>query len=373
VLVLAVATGVFCGAVTTSVADARDRAAERAIPADRMVRGGYVTAGTTARFAAVPGVTRVAPMAVEAGTTVRAGGASTGRVQVVVVDGAALADVGRRSRTGVHLPAVVAQARRAGPVRAVLSPDVAADLRLATGGAGEALVRGRPYDFTAGAVVADFPGGAGRFVVLPWQALAPDDAEWVLPNTFLIAGRADPAALRAVALAGEREAGRGAAAVPPTVLTREAYRQGLDRTGANDVLSVAYGVGALGGTALALLTVAFLVLGGAPGRARSLSRLRTMGLSPRQGRALLAYEVAPLLLLAVLVGGVVGVLLPMALGPALGLSLFTAGVPARVRVDPWLVAAVLGLVAVAVLVALAVENLANRRLRLGAVLRVGEG
>jgi len=115
------------------------------------------------------------------------------------------------------------------------------------------------------------------------------------------------------------------------------------------------------------------VLADAPGRGRALSRLRTMGLSTGQGRRLLIYELAPLIGVALVAGGLVGVLLPRLLGPALGLDAFTAGLPAGTRVERWLPLAALALVVAALAVAVTVESLVNRRMRLGEVLRCGEG
>jgi putative ABC transport system permease protein len=103
-----------------------------------------------------------------------------------------------------------------------------------------------------------------------------------------------------------------------------------------------------------------------------LSRLRPLGRSAGQGRGLLVYELVPLAGIAVIAGGLVGTLLPAALGPALGLSTFTSGAAVRTYLDPLVGAAVLALVVVGLAAAVLTENLINRRLRLGEVLRVGE-
>jgi putative ABC transport system permease protein len=97
-----------------------------------------------------------------------------------------------------------------------------------------------------------------------------------------------------------------------------------------------------------------------------------MGLSGRQGRRLLVVELLPSVAVAVLAGGVVGVLLPSVLRPALGLDAFTGGATASVVLDPLLVGGSLALVVVALATAVLVETVANRRLRLGAALRLGE-
>jgi putative ABC transport system permease protein len=73
-----------------------------------------------------------------------------------------------------------------------------------------------------------------------------------------------------------------------------------------------------------------------------------------------------------LTGAAVGALLPLLLTPVLGLSAFTDGIPVRVRFEPTLVAGVFVLGVLALGVALAVEAIVNRRLRLGEVLRLGE-
>jgi putative ABC transport system permease protein len=138
------------------------------------------------------------------------------------------------------------------------------------------------------------------------------------------------------------------------------------------VLSFTFAAGAAGSVVLAVLTVGFAVLAGAPARGVVLSRLRTLGLSAAQGRRLLIYELVPLLGVAVLAGGLVGVALPRLIGPALGLAGFTAGVAARSRLDPALLVAVPAAVLLAIGAALLVESAVNRRMRLGEALRLGE-
>jgi putative ABC transport system permease protein len=246
-------------------------------------------------------------------------------------------------------------------------------------------LRGRPYAFRVAAVRESFPGldtTTDRFVVLPAPALPEHAAGPLTADRFLVAGDAEPAALVAVLEAALEAARRtdtsgsdptlAAVATPVSVITRAELRAGLDRTGANDVLTFTYLVGAVGGAALALFAVGFAVLAGARPRGRALSRLRTMGLSRRQGRSLLAFELVPLVGVAALAGGLVGVVLPGLLAPALGLTQFTVGGAALVRLDPLLVGGLLALVAAALGLAIALENMANRRLRLNEVLRLGE-
>lgn len=388
VLVIAIATGVFTSVVTSTIGETRDLVSDQEVAADARVTASYTTAETAQRMAGLPGVTAVSPLAVGVGqpllsrTPTGVGGRDLGQAQIVVVDGPTFARVLARSGVEYTLPPELTRSGRIdGPVPAIVSPDVAADV----GTDAVTEVQGRRYQFTVNRVVARFPGldvNARRFVVLPWQSLPIPDFQPIAPNQFLVAGKDLPTdALRDTAGAGARDylakiLGRPADSVrpasPAVVTTWQAHRQTLEQSGVNRLLSFTFSTGVAGATILALLAVGFAVLAEARGRGRMLSRLRTMGLSGRQGRGLLVYELVPLLGVAVVAGGLVGVALPRLLGPALGLSGFTGGIPARTHLDPYLILGVPLLVLVALTAALGIENVINRRMRLGEVLRLGE-
>jgi putative ABC transport system permease protein len=208
------------------------------------------------------------------------------------------------------------------------------------------------------------------------------DFQPIQPNRILVDGAGfDLDQIRRTADAGQREqleksTGRvvedSELSVPATVTTWDAYRAALEARGVDGALSFTFTAGLAGSAVLSLAAVALAVLTGAPARGRTLSRLRTMGLSPGQGRRLLVFELIPLIAVALLAGGLAGFALPALIGPALHLNGFTAGVPADTSLDPWLAGGVSAIAALAVIGALAVENVANRRLRLGTVLRLGE-
>jgi putative ABC transport system permease protein len=383
VLVMAIATGVFCGTVAATIDDARDRATDADVGADAVMTGHAFAPETVRRLAAVPGVSAVGMAAVlGSGPLLPPDGGPDQRfppVVVVLVDGPTWATALERS--GGRLPAPEAwlsAAPRPGPLPAVVSPAAAED----AGGGGIIDVEGEHYAFRTAAVTAQFPGidrGLARFAVLPWQAL-PGGVRSPAPNRLIIAGpRADPAALRDVGDAGQRAwlsrvLGRTVdrLPVPTEVTTWRAHRASLERTGANGVLAAVFVGGAAGGVVLALLTVGYAVAAGAHTRRSALSRLRTMGLSPRQGWGLLAYETAPLVAAGVLAGGAVGVALPSLFAPAFGLSAFTAGFAVRLRFDPVVIGGMLALVVVALAAAVAAEAMVNRRAHLGEVLRLAE-
>jgi putative ABC transport system permease protein len=373
VLVVAIATGIFSSTVTTTVGHARDRAAELAIPADALVTGFLFTPDTAAEVAELDGVDAAVPVLALPATNIRGEGSPLiVQAQGLVADATAISG----------MPEVLTSARPGGEqVPAVVSPMLAK--RIGAGGTVE--VQGRQYAFRVAAVQDTVPGlstDVRDFVALPLQAMPIPDFQPIVPNRILLRGDAyDPRAVREVADAGQSRQAKDATgqdveayelAMPATLTTRAALRAELGKRGVDGVLGFTFSAGVAASAGLALLAVALTVLAGAPARGRTLSRLRTLGLSTRQGRRLLVFELVPLLGVAVLVGGLVGTALPVLIGSALGLSDFTAGLPAGISVDPLLAVGVLAVAVLAVAAALVVEDIANRRLRLGTVLRLGE-
>ncbi|MEU4422197.1 FtsX-like permease family protein [Actinoplanes sp. NPDC024001] len=351
VLVVAVVTGVFLAAVSATVSDARDRATDREVAADARVDGFAFAPDTGRLLAAVPGVDAVAPVVLEPGAALTSASGRRTQAQVLVTTGLA--------------------GDRTGPAPAVVSPEIAAEV----GAGGTVELQGRRYQFRVARVADGLPTlqtGARRFVALPWQSLPVPEFQPLVPNRFLVSGDGfDPQALRAAGDEGQRAnlsrvLGQPVevAALPhrATVTTWAQHRAALGRGGVNGVLDFTYAAGTAGAALLALLAVVLIVLADAPARIRALSRLHTMGLSLRQGRGLLLYEVVPPVAVAFATGALVGVLLPDLLGPALGLGEFSAGIAGRTSVGPWLPAAALLLVAAALTAAVAVESVHSRRM-----------
>ncbi|WFE27708.1 ABC transporter permease [Solwaraspora sp. WMMD791] len=392
VLVTAVSVGLFSAVVATTITDTRDRVSDREVAGDAVVTGFGFAVGTGDELAALPGVAAVAPAVLATNRQlVAAVGTSAqelGQAQVLVVDVPALAEVAEVSGVRLDLPAVLRDAvadPAGGPVPAVVSPDIARLLAEdLPDGTTEVLVdvQGRRHGFSVAAVADGFAGlpvDARGFVVLPMQALTVPPYQPVVPQRYLLAGDGfDPAAVVALADAGQRQriaevAGSAPDDLPQpaTLTTWSAHRQALERTGANELLTLVFTLGTVGAVVLALVTVGLAVLAGSTARGRALSRLRTMGLSRRQGQLLLVYELVPVVGAAVVAGGAVGVVLPRLLDPALGLAAFTAGVAAPPRFDPVVIIGVLASVTVGLAAALTTDDLVHRSTRLGRVLRVG--
>ncbi|HCT76227.1 MAG TPA: hypothetical protein DGG94_00250 [Micromonosporaceae bacterium] len=382
VLVVAVCTTVFSLAIASTVDTGRERAADHDLPADALVQGFFFAPDTAGELRNVPGVTAVAPFAALPAMTVlssrEVGAERLGQVYVLIVDGPAFAEVAREAGREVDVNDLIIGAQRGDSPPALVSSDLAADLK----GSDRAVVdlQGRDYDFRVGAVVQSYPSlarTATRFLILPWQGLPIRDDKVINPTGFLVAGDADRAALRAAGDAGQlrwiSSISNPRPGYQPTtrVQTWDDRRQQLESTGVNAVLTFAFSVGAAGGVLMALLAVGFAVLAGARARGKVLSRLRTMGLTRAQGRRLLLIELAPLMTVAVLTGGLVGVALPRLIAPALNLTSFTDGHDAGLQLDPVVIGGSLALIMAGLGTALLVETLFNRRLRLGEVLRLG--
>ncbi|MET8550657.1 FtsX-like permease family protein [Micromonospora zamorensis] len=387
VVVLAIGTAAFCAVVAAGVDASRERAAEQIVPADAVIRGERFAPDTIDELGRLPGVRAVTRVLYQSDERLAADEIGTdarvAQTDVLLVDGSGLDAVARESEVDLPVPPTLLAARPGpGPLPAIVSPAVAADL--AKAGLDDSAfisVQGQRYEFRVAGTEEGFPllsASTSRFVILPWQAL-PERTTTPVATSLLVAG--DPLDAEALRVAGDQGQERyqrdGAVTgrdrpLGVTVDTRADVRRELGNGGANGVLAFGFVAGAVGGTVLGLLAIAFTVLAGARARGQVLSRLRTLGLSRRQWRGLLLVELTPLVAVSVLTGALVGAVLPLLLNPVLGLSAFTSGVPVQVAFEPSLVAAVLALGAVALGFAVAVEALNNRRLRLGEVLRLGE-
>ncbi|MFC4589982.1 FtsX-like permease family protein [Sphaerisporangium corydalis] len=182
-----------------------------------------------------------------------------------------------------------------------------------------------------------------------------------VPNTVWVTG---PGSARAVAA----NAGAGHA-----VLLADVLRERRAAPLTSGLLRLAWASAA----ALLALGLLGLVLGAAasaPDRWQTLTRLRTLGLRPRDARWVAAGELLPPVLVAAVAGPLLGALLArLTLGP-LALRLLTGQAADPALALSWWR---LGLVAVALLVTVVavvpIESRLRRRRRLSEVLRAGEG
>jgi putative ABC transport system permease protein len=306
--------------------------AQEAVGADVRVDLTDDTAGaadeTARRIAAAPGVTGIVTGHVSDGAQIVADGRLT-PARLVIVDSRAL--------TGTLLTAQQALVRSAnGGLREGMTVDI--------------LQQGKPAVRLTASGAAPAVGGATEVVIVDVAAGLPDP-----PNTIWVTGPGAEAATDGLTAASRAEVARSRRAAPLV--------SGLLRlTWAAAVFLLVAG----------LLGFALTAAAGAPARWLTVSRLRTLGLTPRQGRLVAAGELLPVATIAAVGGPLLGALAATITTGPLGLRLLTGQVTDPATVLPWA-----GLAAVAVLFLAAVpllvraESAVRRRLRLAEVLRVG--
>ncbi|MFK0193046.1 hypothetical protein [Kitasatospora sp. NPDC090308] len=371
-LVLAVACGAVGATVLASVAADRAEVARYALGGDAVVSAGSNTSlpqSFVTEAGRLPGVTAALPVWIDEDVVLSLGGGASVRVNVVVADPVPYARLAEAAGRGRFDPALLAGDPGGGPLPALAGggvPEGEFSLRLAGGDAARIRVVGHA-DGTPALV-----GSAGPTVVLPAGPAADLVARIGGPAKWLAAGRPDDAALRALAgrLLGPPAAGAGTGHRVRTVAS-EVAALGADPLQASAVRLFWVSVGA---TALsALLSVLLTLLRAGPERAAVLARLRTMGLRPRQGLALILAEVLPQSLVAALGGALTAVCCVLLLGPAVDLSpLVGSGVAAGLRpLAAPIAEQAVGLALLAVLAVLAEAAVTARR-QITTELRAGD-
>ncbi|MFF1599962.1 ABC transporter permease [Streptomyces mirabilis] len=337
-LLLALTTAAFGGSVLAGVSDARDRAALLVTGADARIAGpGEVTplpAGVAGAVAKAAGVRAVTAVRIERTAELTSGGAGAKEgLTLIGVEPASYARLARQTGLGAF-PADVLNpkgTKGAGTGRvlnAVASPGLAERLgrapRRITSLAGDITVR-------IAAVRSRTPAAPGAdFLLVDAAGLTHSE-----PTTLLATGAAlDAPALRTAM----RGAGKGL-----TVTSRGEERAALADAPLQAGAERIYTTAALAGAGYAVLALLLSLLQSAPERAALLARLRTMGLTPRQGRRLLSLDALPQALLAASGGMLAGWATVRLLAPGIDLerlALATAAgrvpvVGASLRTDVW--------------------------------------
>ncbi|MFD7443523.1 ABC transporter permease [Streptomyces sp. NPDC059909] len=352
-LLMALTTAAFGGSVLAGVADARDRAALVATGADARISGPGDTTplpvGAEGAVRDVAGVKDVTAVRIDRMAELASGGSGGSAVGTGTGngtgDGSGDPAGGRKTLTliGVEpgpyaglarqlgLGAFPADALKStgGVLDAVASPRVAERLgtapRRITSLAGDVTVR----------IVAVRPGTpaapASDFLLVDAAALKPS-----APTTLLVTGEGMEAkALRAAVVRGSGTD----LSVTLRSEERAAFTDSPLQSGAERIYAAAIAAGA----GYAVLALLLSLLQTAPERAALLARLRTMGLTTRQGRQLLGLESLPQALLAAGGGILVGWATILLLAPGIDLGrLALAAAPglapvdgASLRADPW--------------------------------------
>lgn len=360
-LLLAVTTGGFGATVLSAVDTSRLQVARAVVGGDAWIAapaGESVPRELADAAGALPGVRTATSVWVDDDAHVLGVGRGSTHVSVAVVDPRTYAELSGALGRGRFDPAVLSGGEPGAAVPALLSRDLAEErgsatepLRVWLGG----------EDFEVDAVGAfdghtpALPGAGAATLILPAGPTAAVVPRTALPNRWLALGEIDGDRLERLAGAGgaERFVVRTSAAK-----VAELGSDPLQRSAGR-----LFWAAVAGAAGFAVLAVLLTLVRAAPERAALLARLRTMGLRPRQGVALILAETLPQALAAALGGGLVAAAAVLLLGPAVDLSaLVGAGVPAGLRLAaaPVLTQA-LGIAALVAVVVLAEAALSGKR------------
>lgn len=349
-LLVALTTAAFGGSVLSGVADARDRASLAAVGADARIDAAQGLPDTLAgKVRKMAGVSDVAPVHREFDLDLRDG--RLDRVTLLAVDPDSYARLAGRTGFGSFRAAELRKS--SGVLPALASPAVAERLRGRTTEIGPA---GAPFSVRVDMVRSTTPAATdGDFLVVDAAGLPGRH----LASTLLVSGPS-------VAGADLESAARAAGSA--TVKLRSAERDRFTMSPVQSGAEQIYAVAAAAGAGYAVLALVLSLLQTSAERTALLARLRTMGLTRRQGRRLLILETLPQTLLAAVGGALVGWVAILLLAPGIDLGrLALAGQVAslgqvRLRVDPVsLLLPALGVVVIATAVAAAQAWVITRR------------
>ncbi|MFJ8589983.1 ABC transporter permease [Streptomyces sp. NPDC093598] len=326
-LLTALTTAAFGGSVLTGVADARDRAALLETGADALISTTDATplpAGLTRTVRNVAGVRQVT--AVSIGYASERASDETQSLRVAGVEPDSYAELA--GRTGLGGFAADRLRIRGGVLDAVASPEVAERL-------GRAPRR----------IVTDGGPVTVRITAVRPRTPAVPEGEFLLVDAAGLKGSGGPTILLAAGAGLDTKALRAAvrgAGPNLSVTLRSEERAALSDSPLQAGAERIYVWAVAAGAGYAVLALVLGLLRSAPERAALLARLRTLGMTARQGRRLLGLEALPQTLLAAGGGMAVGWATVRLLAPGIDLDRLalagTSGVTAPdavLRADVW--------------------------------------
>lgn len=367
-LVIAVSVSVFSAVLASTVSTGIQTTSWRAVGADLRLSGPVFDDEQVAAIAAVDGVARVAAVW-DAGTV----SVSGERMDLIGLDAEDFRSV-QTDGVGIDLlPEELAAAEPAGtatdaaPLPAVLATTTAAELAVGPGDEVRvAAANGIPLEVVATTdTLAGVNTGAG-FVVVDVGSFAEASDRRALPRLLLvdIVEGADPGEV----LDRIRKVEPVAKAENPAAAAGNFLASPM-AGGMSTALTVAVVLSVV----LVVVAVVMTLMMSAPARARLLAVLRTLGLDPRQSRGVIAWELAPLAVVAILAGGGLGVLVPWVVLSAMDLRALTGATEQpELVLDPLVIGGVLGGVALVTTLAVLMSTAISRRADLATELRMGE-
>lgn len=360
-LLVGVSFAVASGILLSVLQHGADDAARASVGADIALSSAHFDDGAAERVEAVPGVADVASFSTYNSALLMVG-TSQNRVDLTIVDTTALA------RVQEGYPSVldgVDLGDGSGDPRLLFSALTATRTRAAQGD--DLSVLGVPARF-AGSSVMPAPFAPTSAWVLADAAYADRFADEYAPTTtILVRLDADASADQVVQVLRD-ELGPGMRAT--TVGERLAD---LRTDPIWPGLRLALTVGVVLSAALGAIAVVMTLVLGAPARRRLLALLQTLGAPPRAAGRLVAWELAPAGVAALLIGTAFGAALPFLVIAVVDLRPFTGGpIAPAYTVEPGILALSVGGFLVASIGVAAAALALTRRTRAAAVLRTVE-
>ena len=349
-VVVGVSVAVFSSVLLGTVRAGVDRAAAEQVGADASVSGMPLTLAQLDEFRAVPGVEAIAPVYSTRASQLAIDGRQRSTT-LIVVDVAEMRAVQAGRPDATPLPVALADPGGGDGVPLLLSGIVDGLIR----DADSAELEGEPFQ-VQGVVDGTTAYSPRANWVLMDRSNAEPFTDTLVPRTVLV--RFEPGADgAAITAALTTIAGEGTTVVTPTDLAGELAA----RPTAQGLVTALIAAIVLASLLTALAIVLTLVVG-RPARDRLLPLLSTLGLGRRGEQALVAWEVGPVTVVAVLVGAALGAVLPFVVLHGIDLRAFTGGdAQPAVAYDPWLITGVLvGSVLVTAVAAAAASRIGSR-------------
>jgi len=354
-IVVAVSVAVFSATLLTTLDNALETSARSEVGGgDLRINARYLLDNQVAALADVDGIAVLAGIDDQGSGALRIGTKAT-NVELLTGQTSALAAIRG------DVPASLDE-RADGAIPIVISDDLAEQYD----GTPDGLVlQGQPV-VVAGVLPAD--SGLGQ------------NANWVLVDTAFITDLGDFAFAPQLLIATTTPD-----AAPATVANAlAAAAEGVTVTSYDDALATTQGSPTVGGLrvafllailAVSLLAAVAVVLSsviGSPSRNRMLGSLRTLGLSNRQAGALVSWELAPVVITALVAGTLLGLGLPYVVTSTVDLSAFTGGAAVTTpHYDPVVVGGVLGVVVVVTAVASVISVVLSLRRTPASTVKIG--
>jgi putative ABC transport system permease protein len=353
-IVVAVSVAVFSATLLTTLDDALQTTASAEVGGgDLSVSARYLLDDQVAAIAAVPGVDVSAGIDDQGTAALRAGSAGT-NAELLTGETTGL------SRIRSDIPDEL-DTELDGAIPIVVSQDLADEFDTDS----DLELQGEPVRVVA---------------VLPNDSGLGQNATWVLVDTAFIDRLGDFAfapqlvIIRATADAAPAEIAT-AISEAVTIARVTTFDEALAETQDSPTvagLRLAFMLAILAVSLLAVIAVVLSSVIGTPARNRLLGSLRTLGLSTRQAGGLAAWELAPVVITALLAGTLLGIALPLVVTATVDLSAFTGGLAVTVpHYNPLFLAAVLGIVAVATILAAAISVALSLRRTPASTVKIG--